>query len=191
MVNAVFSIYFDSAGVDGTPGLTTAIDALGPPNLLFKNADNPLIDSLNKITIPAAGTVYSFLKHIYIKCTANADAHTMNNVTLWSDGTNSLGLGIDMMIGLEFPTHTAALTTGYEVADATEMVAQHGSIATSTSIFTKTSAVPLTVTITEAGAVINAVGETCNYIIMQANIASTANPGISPTETTTISYDEA
>ena len=44
---AGFSVYLDTGGTDGTPGTSTDIDALGPPTLRFKQADNPTIDSVN------------------------------------------------------------------------------------------------------------------------------------------------
>ena len=192
MTNATFSVYLDTGGSDGSPGASTDIDALGPPTLKFKNADNPTIDSNDKLTVPAASTIYSRWKSIYLKCDANADAHTINNVKLYSDGSNSLGTGVDLMVGLQFPTHNSGATTGYEVADnANELVAEHGGITTSASIFDYSSAAGLSVSISEAGNIINAANETTNYVILQMNVASTANPGVTTTETLTFSFDEA
>ncbi len=34
---AAFSVYYDTAGTDATPGASTDVDALGPPTLRFKN----------------------------------------------------------------------------------------------------------------------------------------------------------
>ncbi|MFA5365191.1 MAG: hypothetical protein WC325_08440 [Candidatus Bathyarchaeia archaeon] len=192
MTNATFSVYLDTGGSDGSPGTSTDIDALGPPTLKFKNADNPTIDTNDKLSIPAAGTIYSYWKSIYLKCDANADAHTINNIKIYSDGSNGLGTGVDIMAGLQFPTHNSGATTGYEIANnANELVAEHGGVTSSASIFGYTSAAGLAVSISESGSVINAANETTNYVILQMNVASTASPGATATETLTFSYDEA
>jgi len=51
---ATMSVYYDYGGVDGAPGSSTDVDALGPPTLRFKNADNATIDTNDKLVIPAA-----------------------------------------------------------------------------------------------------------------------------------------
>jgi hypothetical protein len=191
MTNATFSTYFDTGGSDGSPGASTAIDALGPPMLKFKNADNATIDTNNPLTIPAAGTIYSYYKFVFLKCTANADTHTINNLKIYSDGSNSLGTGVDWMIGLQFPTKNSGATTGYELANnANEMVAETA-LTTSATIFGYNSGAGLAVSISESGSVINAANETSNYTVHQFNVASTASPGVTTQETITWSYDEA
>lgn len=192
MTNATFSVYYEWGGSDGAPGTSTDIDALGPPTLQFKNHDDATIDTNYKLTVPAAGTIYSYYKHIFLKCDANADTHTINNVKIYSDGTNSLGTGVDVMVGLQFPTKNSGATTGYELANnANELVAEHGGITTDASIFNYNSGAGLSVSISESGSVINAANETTNYVVMQMNVASTASPGATTNETITWSYDEA
>ena len=197
MTNATFSVYLDTGGSDANPGASADIDALGPPTLKFKNADNSTIDSNDKPTIPGAGSIYSYWKSIYLKCDANADAHTINNVKIYSDGTNSMDDGggadsIDVNVGLQFPTKNSGSNAGYEVANnANEMVAEHGGITTNASIFGYTSGAGLSVSISEAGNVINAANETTNYVILQCEIKSDASAGATTTETGTWSYDEA
>jgi len=193
LTNATFSAFFDFGGIDGTPGTNQNIDALGPPMLRFKNADDATIDGNDKPTIPAAGTIYSFLKHVYIKCTANASSHTMNNLKFYSDGGNGLGTGLDIQIGLQFPTKNSGSSSGYEVAgNANEMVSEHSIITSKASIFGYTvgEATDLHLSISEGSSVIDAVNETSNYIVEQGDIASTASPGDAPNETMTITYDE-
>jgi hypothetical protein len=191
MANATFSVYLDTGGSDGSPGASTNIDALGPPCLLFKNADDPTIDANDKLVIPAAGTIYSYRKAIFLKCTANTSTHTINNVKLYADGTNSLGTGVSVMVGLQFPTKNSGATTGYEVANnAAEMVADTA-LTTSAAIFDYAAGSGLTVSISEAGSVINAANETTNYVFLQMNVASTASPGPTVSEVGTWSYDEA
>jgi hypothetical protein len=141
--------------------------------------------------VPAAGTVYSYYKFLFLKCTANADTHTINNLKIYSDGTDSFGTGVDLYVGLQFPTKNSGATTGYELANnANEMVAETA-LTTSASIFNYTSGAGLALSISEAGSVINAANETSNYFVLQMNVASTASPGATAQETFTISYDEA
>jgi len=189
---ATVSIYFDFGGSDGSPGTEQDIDALGPPRLRFKVADNATIDTNNPIPIPPADTGYSYWKHVYLYCD-DPDGNTIDNLRFYADGANNFGTGVDLYVGLQFPTKTNASAAGYEVADAaTEMVSGHSGISSSASVFDYTSGSPLTVTIGEAGNVINAIGETSNYIVLQMNVASTASPGELPVdETLTIKYDEA
>jgi len=47
-----------------------------------------------------------------------------------------------------------------------------------------------TVTISEAGAIIDASGETTNYVGAQMDVADTASPGDLADETWTFQYDE-
>lgn len=187
---ATFSVYYDTGGSDGSPGASTDIDALGPPTLKFKNADNATIDTNDPLTIPAASSIYSYYKFCFLKCD-NADSHTMNNFKIYSDGSNGLGTGVDLKVGLQFPTHNSGATTGYELANnANEMVAETA-LTSSASVFDYTSGSGLAVSISESGSVINAANETTNYIVLQMSVASTASPGATPQETLTWSYDEA
>lgn len=187
---ATFDVMYDWGGSDGTPGTSTDIDALGPPTLKFKNADDATIDSNDKLTVPPSDSIYSYYKHIYLKC-SNADSHTINNVKFYMDGANSLGTGVDLKVGLQFPTKNSGASTGYEAASANELAGDHGGITTVASAFDYTSAAGLSVSISESGNVINAVNETTNYVVLQISVASTAGPGVTATETGTFSYDEA
>lgn len=191
---ATVSIYFDTGGTDANPASEDDIDILGPPNLRFKVADNITIDTNDPIPIPGAGIGYSYWKQIYLYCDA-PDGNSINNLRLYADGANNFGTGVDLFVGLQFPIKTNALNTGYEVADTTdEMVAgteNHSGITSSASIFDYDVGSPLTVSINEDGNVIDAIGETSNYIVLQMNVASTASPGELPVdETLTIKYDE-
>ena len=190
---ATFSVYFDWGGTDGTPGTSTDIDALGPPTLRFKNADDATIDANDKLVIPGAGTKYSFWKHIYLKCD-DADSHTMNNFAIYSDGSNSLGTGIDVKVGLQFPTKNSGSSAGYEVAAEDEdLVTDHSGISSVATIFNYTSgeATDLDITCSETSNVIDAANETTDYVLSQMEVINTASPGDLTNETGTFSYDEA
>lgn len=191
---AVMDVYFDFGGTDGSPGTEQDTDALGPPRLRFKTADDATIDTNNPIPIPAAGTKYSYWKQIYLYC-GTAPSTKVDNVKLYSDG-GGFGTGITVKVGDQFPVKTNALDTGYEVATGTpgdtgdEMVAAHADLSASTDLFTFTSGSPLSVSISEAGSIIDAIGETTNYVVMQMEVLSTAGSGDLTDETLTFKYDE-
>lgn len=195
---ATVSIYYDTGGSDAAPATETDVDALGPPNLRFKLADNPTIDTNDKLVIPAAGDYYSMWKQIYLYCD-NPDGNTLDNLRLYSDETNNFGTGVDLEVGTTspFPEKTNTSDAGYEVATKTgdsgdEMVANHAGVSAKASIFTYSEASPLNLTISESGGVIDAAGETSDYVVLQMKISSTASPGELPVdEQLTIKYDES
>jgi hypothetical protein len=194
---ATVSVRYDFGGADTAPGTQQDVDNLGPPRVKFKLADNATIDENDKLIIPGAGLgpYYSYWKHIYLYCD-NADGHTLSNVKLYSEGTNNLGTGVDWKVGLQFPTKNSGSNAGYEVATGAspsgdELVANHGGITTSASIFGYTAASPLSVSISEAGGLINAAGETSNYTLHQINVSNTASAGTTGSITLYFSYDEA
>lgn len=193
---ATVSIRFDFGGTDATPGTEQDIDALGPPRLRFKTADDATIDTANPCVVPAAGTNYSYWKQCYLYCD-NADSNTLDNIKWYSDGTIGWGTGVTLMIGDELPVKNSGSDAGYEVATGTpgttgnEMVAAHAGLTGSTDAASLTSGSPLTVTISETDSHINAAGETTNYVVHQVNIITTASAGLTSSETFTFQYDES
>ncbi len=183
---------FVETGPNATP-VEADTTALGPPNIRFKTADDPTIDANNPIPIPASGTKRSFWKHIFLKATAGPFTQ-IDNVKFFTDGTG-FGTGITVFVGDETPIKTSVSTAGYDqatgmVGDDGDELTTHTNITAKTDAFTFTSGTPKSVTIGEAGAIIDAVGETTNYVIGQMDVASTAGPGDLPNETWTFQYDE-
>ena len=191
---AVFNVMFDFGGSDATPGTEQNVDALGPPTIRFKTADDATIDTNNPIPIPAAGTKYSYWKQIYMKC-ATAPDTKVDNVKFYTDG-GGFGTGITVKVGDETPTKNSGSDAGYEIATGTpgdtgdEMVAAHAGLTGSTDAFTFTSGSPKTLSISETDSLINAIGEMTDYLIFQMEVISTATPGDKDNETMTIKYDE-
>lgn len=191
---ATFNVMFDFGGTDGSPGTSQNIDSYSP-NLRFKTADNATIDANHPIPIPTSGTNYSYWKQIYLKCTG-APTTQVDNIRFYSDGSSGFGTGVALKVGDETPVKNSGASTGYEVATGTagstgdEMVAAHAGLTGSASVFSYTSASPLTVSISESGNIINATNETTNYIILQMEVADTASPGSLSAETLTFMYDE-
>ena len=186
---AVFSVYLDTGGTDNSPGASTDIDALGPPTLRFKQADNPTIDSSDPMPITSSTTEYSRWKQIYLLCDTAPDTQ-VDNIRFFTDG-GGFGTGITVNVGDQFPVHNAAATTGYDVSDANEIMTNHTDITSVTDAFTFNSGSPLSgPSISEAGSIINLAAETTNYLVLQMLVIDTASPGNLTDETFTFRYDE-
>ena len=187
---ATFNVVFDNGGTDNTPSLNTAVDALGPPNIRFKQADNSTIDTVNPVPIPAAGTNYSYWKQIYLKCTVAPDTQ-VDNVRFYTDGSG-FGTGITMNVADANPTKNSGSSSGYDVADTAATMASggHTDVTTVTDAFTFTAGATRTCTISESGSIINATNETCNYIVLQVAVTTSATSGDKANETLTFVYDE-
>ena len=186
---AVFSVFFDFGGTDNTPGTEQNIDALGPPTLRFKQADDATIDQVAPMPIPAAGSEYSRWKQIYLKCTTAPDTK-VDNIKFYTDG-GGFGTGITCNAGDQFPVKNSGADTGYDVSDTNEIMTNHTDISSETDAFTFTSGSPLSgPSISEASSQIDAINETTNYLVLQMVVASTASPGDLANETFTFQYDE-
>lgn len=175
---------YDSLGTDNTPGSSATIT-----NLRFNAEDTNDQDLLSPLIIPTSGTIFSFWKQLYLDCTVAPDTQ-IDNTQIYSDGALAWGTGIIVQVGDQFPLHSSTVTTGYDVADSQEIMTNHSDITSETSLFDFTSASTLAVSISETSSVIDATGETTNYIVLQTDLASTAGPGTKPTETITWQYDE-
>ena len=190
---AVFNVYFDFGGSDNSPGTEQNTDGLGPPNVRLKTADDATIDANNPIPIPAAGTNYSYWKQMYMKCATAPDTQ-VDNIKFYTDGSG-FGTGITTNIGDELPVKNSGADTGYDVATGTggttgDVMTDHTDITAVTDAFTYTSGSSKTISISEAGNIIDSIGETTNYIVLQMAIGTTASSGDKSNETFTFQYDE-
>jgi len=189
---ASFDIFCDIGGTDGSPGTEENISSLG--TLRFRTDDYNTLDTENPIPIPTAGNKYSYWKSVYMFCTV-APSDKVDNMRFYTDG-GGFGTGVTLWVGDETPTKNSGSDAGYELASGTpgdsgdELVANHSSITARTDAFTYTSGSPLTISISESGNTINAIGETCDYILLQLHVISTASAGALTPETLTFKYDE-
>jgi len=189
MAAATFETFLDTAGAENAPGASISIDALGPPMLRFKRADNSTIDNADPIPIPAGADNYSRWKSIYLKCTG-APSLQVDNLRVYSDG-GIWAASILVDVGDETPVHNSGATTGYDVADVNAtMVGAHTDITGITSWYLAVVGAPKAVSISEAGAIINAIGETSNYVVLQMHVTNAAAPGDLANSTGTWKYDE-
>jgi len=186
---ATFNTYLDTGGTENTPGSSVSIDGLGPPMLRFKRADNSTIDANDPIPIPGAGTNYSRWKSIYLYCTG-APSLQVDNVRIYTDETD-FAANVKVYVGNETPTKNSGSSAGYDVADANvTMVGNHTDISAKTDFFTYGSGDPKSVSISEADNIINAIGETSDYVVLQMEVSVGATPGDLTNETFTWLYDE-
>ena len=193
---ATLSVRTDTGGTNANPGASTDIDDLGPPAMQMRSDDNPLVNNAAPIVIPASGTNYSFVKSAYLYCDV-APSLQINNIEFYTDGENTLGTGIGMVAGDQQPTKNSGSSGGYIVAQGTvgttgsEMTSFYTGINAVTDVFTFTQAAAKSISISEAGSIIDAVGETTNYLVFQMTVAANAAPtAATPNETGTFQYDE-
>jgi len=184
---------FVETGLNATP-VPQDTTGLGPPNIRFKTADDSLIDANNPIPIPAGADNRSFWKHIFLQAISPGTFLQIDNVQFYTDGTG-FGTGISVQIGNETPTKNSGSTAGYDQATGTvgttgNELTTHANVSGKVSAFGFTSGSPKAVSISEAGAIIDAIGETTNYIVCQMDVANTASPGDLADETWTFQYDE-
>ncbi len=191
---ATVATYFDFAGVNGTPGTQEDTSGLSPVNIRFKTADDSTINASDPIPIPGGGPVYSFWKHIYMRVTGGTFTQ-INNVKFFTDGSD-FGTGIVTAVGDGVQVNNSGSQAGYVKAlgtpgtTGTEMVAGHSGVASKTDVFTFTSGSPRTVTISEAGGILDATGDRTDYLVVQMEVQNTASPGDLADETWTFQYDE-
>src|SRR5712692_9077134 len=168
---ATLKIFVDTGGSNGVPGTSTDTTALTPSNVRLKTADDPTIDLVNPIPIPASSVNNSFWKSCFVKCTVAPNTQ-INNLKVYTGGTD-FGTGITTKIGNQFPTHNLASTAGYKVA--TGVVGTSGDdmvtalyVTSYANLFSFTSGAPLTgPSISETGGNITLINHTSNYFILQ------------------------
>ena len=182
---AVFDVTYDNLGADDAPGATSVVT-----NLRFNAEDTNDQDLASPRIIPApTATIFSFWKQIYLLCSTAPDSQ-VNNIIIYTDGALDWGTGVVVQVGDGTQVKNSGASTGYDVADAQEDMTNHSDVAAKTSLFTFTSGSGRAVTISETLGVIDAIGETSDYIVLQTDVESTASPGTKPTEDVTWQYDE-
>ena len=189
--------YYDNGGSDNSPGASNDLSG-GGTKLRFRTDDSGhTIDTANPIPIPTSGYNFSYWAHLYMEMTART-AETVNNMKFYTVGS-AYGTGIILYLGSQDPVHTAAATTGYDLATGTsgttgdEMITaanKHTDLTTQADAISHTSGSPRTLTIGESGSVLDAVGETCNYLVFQVSCTTTASAGAKTAITLTGRYDE-
>jgi hypothetical protein len=187
---ATFDVKLDRGGTDATPGSSDTVT-----NLRFKTNDDNTQDTNDPIPIVTGQTKRSYWRQVYLEATG-APATQVDNVKFYTDG-GGFGTGITLQVGEQFPTKNSGSDAGYEVATGTpgdtgdEVVAGHAGVSSVVDAFGKTSGSPLSgPSISEAGSIIDDIGDSTNYIILQVDVIDTASSGSKSAETITFQYDE-
>ncbi len=193
---ATVHVHYDKGGSVDAPGSELDRDAGG---IRFRTDDDAdTIDDTNPLPIPGAGNIQSFWVHLYIKVTAAGGFTQIDNVKFYTGGGNLYGdAQVDLDVGDETPNNalTGPDQTGYDPATGTvgadgDLLTTHADITAVTDAATFTSAAVKSVSITEAGGIINVINEKCDYVLLQIVISSTATAGVKSSETLTFRYDE-
>jgi hypothetical protein len=197
---ATIKWYLDWGGSDNTPDGTPKDLSGGGTKIRWKsNTDMWTIDAADAMPIPGAGNNYSYWGQFYMEMTARPGSEVVNNMKYYTDG-GDYGTGITLYVGDEDPVRTSALTTGYDLATGTPGTTgdrmdsganKHTDLTARTDAFSYVTGTPRSLTIGESGNALDLVGETCNYLVMQLDVDSTASSGTKTAETQTGRYDES
>ncbi len=157
----VYELSASRSGTDKTSG-----------TVRFKLADNATVDTNNPITIPSSGYTYSFTKQIRMYC-ASAPDTKIDNLRLYTDGSNNFGTGVDVLATNTGTTFSANATSAMSGQD----------------LFGFTSAAPFDMD-SVASADVTATGFVGDICRMQMRVSSLCSPGTLSSETVTLAYDE-
>jgi hypothetical protein len=151
------------AGVDKTSG-----------TVRFKAADNSTVDTNDRLQIPAAGSIYSYTKHVrfYFSTAPSVD---IQNLRAYTDGANGFGTGV--AVGYDIPA--GGLGTFPNI----------NTNISGTDLFTKTSGSPIDMDAINTGPH-TGTGYKGDLIRMQMSVSSAASPGALTPEALTLAYDE-
>lgn len=184
--------------VTGASGSQTLND-ITSANTTLNSFDAASDGTSHPVAIPGAGTNYSYWASVCLVCSV-APPTAINNIAVYSDGSDSLGTGIGMNVATVAGTN-GSTTTNYTQATGTpgttglEAGANYGhSITTPTNFFSYTSASPLslsgTFTTGVDTAANSAAGRFGDWLIEQLTVATTASAGVTTSETVTFVWDE-
>jgi len=187
---SVFVVVWDYGGSVNAPatiGETVTNLRLNVEDTNDQDTASPLIKT--------GGTVYSYVKHVYLKCTTAPDT-SVTSMEIYTDGTiGYTGVTVNVGDGAQDRTYAGGTPTyaGYDpaVGIGQAVMTGHDTVSAVTDLFFYTQGAPRSVTIGEAGSLINAVNEVTNYIVLQAVLGGTESSGLqAPAEVVTFSWSE-
>lgn len=146
----------------------------------FKTADDANVDLNDPLIIPASGQNHSMEKWLRLHIGATPPDTQITNLTLYTDGTNNFGTGLNLYYALD-----AAYSQPVVPSNA-NAIPQHDAVAM-TEMFSLTSGSPAALGAGPFSAADTDIGD---YVVMVLTAASTASPGVTSGETITFSYDE-
>lgn len=142
--------------------------------------------SPSNLRVPSSGSTYSYWLTSGLYCTVAPD-NALNNIKWYSDGTNSLGTGLNAIVGVASAYVQAAGTAGSSGSPLT--LANHAGLVSpgASSYVTYTSSCKLTV----SGSLGATTGSFGYFVLLQVQVESTAAAGNSGEETITWEWDES
>lgn len=160
----------------GTPTTKTS------GTIRFKDSDDANVDLVNPIVRPGSGSVWSYQKWLRLRIGATGPTGSITSPRAFSDGANGLGTGVTLEAGV---AGSGSSPYGYVQPVKTEDV----TVAV-TDFFTYDSGGPLAMDANTTPPYSGTNVDIADFLVLQAEVASTASPGLTPTETLTIAYDE-
>jgi hypothetical protein len=141
--------------------------------------------SSNPITIPAAGTNYSFWVSTRLECSSTPTG-TVNNLRWYSDGGNGFGTGVTCK-AQNATTYVQATGTTGTTGNQLNTTNHTGLSGAPADAFTFTVGSPKSLT----GSISNpSTGDFGDFMVYQLEVTSSAGAGVTGTETFTWLYDE-
>lgn len=136
----------------------------------FKNADDAAVDLNSPLVKPVSGYDYSFEKWLRLNVSGGSYSQ-ITNVVAYSDGTNSMGTGVEVYAKTESSYATPAEATG---------------VSGYSDFFGYDSTSPLSL----GAGPFTSTGEKGDHLVMMARVDNTVGGGLTPSDTLTISWDE-
>ncbi len=138
-------------------------------------------DTASPISVPAAGTNYSYWVVTRLDATVGPSG-TIDNLRWYTDGGNGFGTGVTCK-GNEATGYTQA--TGVTGNGTQLTVGNYATVTTPVDVFTFTSGSPKSL----AGST-SSTGQFGSRFVYQIEVGTTAGPGVTSAETFTWKYDE-
>lgn len=174
----------NGAGPDGTRTDKTS------GTVRFKNADNATVDLVNPLVIPTSGQEYSYEKYLRLEITDEGGFSQIDNLQVYTDGSNGFGTGVLCWYALTGSYDTPAIPN--EANDPPQSTAAGSPQENMADLFGLTSGAPGDLDAINTGPFTNGspTEQIGDFIVMVMEVNATATQGVTPSETLTFAYDE-
>jgi len=203
---ATVTIYEANGGSDGAPGSKTRVDGQNLGNGVDVDVRFCTEDAYNDVAahpciIPAAGSNYSYWKHLYLNIATGTGFTTVNNIRFYTDGTVgwTCGTGGGLYVGLrDTGDNGAPMDASYEIATGVSGTSGHAiDDVTNGHTYYKdqTPATALASNYTSGASLLidsadYSVADESDAVVLNVKIATDATQGTQAAETLTFLYDE-
>jgi hypothetical protein len=203
---ATVTIYEANGGTDGTPGTHTRVDGQNLGNGVDVDVRFCTADAYNDIAvhpciIPAAGSNFSYWKHLYLNIATGTGFTTVNNIRFYTDGTIgwTCGTGGGLYVGIrDSGDNGTPMDASYEVATGVVGTSGHDidDVTNGHTYYKDQTAPPALASNYTAGATLlvdsadYSVADDSDAIVLNVKLATDATQGTQAAETLTFLYDE-